>query len=57
MKETQLIQMKNKIDALTRIVKHLLQEVNNNATLAKGLLGLLVIGGFRIGLTLHLTLN
>ena len=38
MKETQLIQMKNKIDALTRIVKHLLQEVNNNATLAKGLL-------------------
>ncbi len=38
MKEAQLIQMKNKIDALTRIVKHVLQEVNNNATLVKGLL-------------------
>ncbi len=38
MKESKLVEMKNKIDALTRIVKHLLQEVNNNATLAKGLL-------------------
>ncbi len=38
MKESKLVEMKNKIDALTRIVKHLLQEVNNNATLVKGLL-------------------
>ena len=38
MKESKLIEIKNKVEALTRIVKHLLQEVNNNATLVKGLL-------------------
>ena len=38
MKEAKLIEMKKKIDALTSIVKHLLQEVNMNATLAKGTL-------------------
>jgi len=38
MKEAKLIEMKKKIDALTNIVKHLLQEVNMNATLAKGTL-------------------
>ena len=38
MKESKLIELKNKVEALTRIVKHLLQEVNNNATLVKGLL-------------------
>ncbi|RLD65191.1 MAG: hypothetical protein DRI84_07340 [Bacteroidetes bacterium] len=38
MKEARLIEMKKKIDALTNIVKHLLQEVNTNATLAKGTL-------------------
>jgi len=38
MKEVKLIEMKKKIDALTRVVKHLLQEVNMNATLAKGTL-------------------
>ncbi len=38
MKEARLIEMKKKIDALTNIVKHLLQEVNMNATLAKGTL-------------------
>ncbi len=38
MKEAKLIEMKKKIDALTNIVKHLLQEVNTNATLAKGTL-------------------
>jgi|TARA_R110002012_G_C11459365_1_gene592622 N-glycosylase/DNA lyase len=38
MKEVKLIEMKKKIDALTNIVKHLLQEVNMNTTLAKGTL-------------------
>ena len=38
MKESKLIQMKKKIDALTNIVKHLLSQVAANETLAKGTL-------------------
>tara|TARA_R100000805_G_C3509803_1_gene36440 strand:- start:101 stop:316 length:216 start_codon:yes stop_codon:yes gene_type:complete len=38
MKENKLIEMKNKIDALTNIVKHLLHKVTANETLCKGTL-------------------
>jgi|TARA_R100000781_G_scaffold77597_1_gene48018 predicted transcriptional regulator len=38
MKENKLIELKNRVESLTRIVKHLLEEVNSNATMVKGTL-------------------
>ena len=38
MKESKLIEMKKKIDALTNIVSHLLKQVAANETLCKGTL-------------------
>jgi len=38
MKEAKLIEIKNKVDALTRVVKHNLQQLNEINTLAKGTL-------------------
>jgi hypothetical protein len=38
MKEAKLIEIKNKVDALTRVVKYNLQQLNEINTLAKGTL-------------------
>tara|TARA_R100000742_G_C4209850_1_gene36541 strand:- start:264 stop:497 length:234 start_codon:yes stop_codon:yes gene_type:complete len=38
MKESKLIQLKNRVESLTNIVKALLQEVRANTTLAQGTL-------------------
>tara|TARA_R100001129_G_scaffold42605_1_gene29312 strand:- start:484 stop:699 length:216 start_codon:yes stop_codon:yes gene_type:complete len=38
MKESKLIEMKKKIDALTNVVSHLLKQVSANETLCKGTL-------------------
>ena len=38
MKESKLVELKNKVEGLTNIVKHLVQEVQKNTTLAKGTL-------------------
>tara|TARA_R110002020_G_scaffold11021_1_gene42007 strand:+ start:267 stop:503 length:237 start_codon:yes stop_codon:yes gene_type:complete len=38
MKESKLIELKNKVDGLTNIVRNLIQEIQTNATLAQGTL-------------------
>jgi len=38
MKETQLIQMKKRIEGLTNVVRNLIQEIQANTTLAQGTL-------------------
>ncbi len=38
MKETQLIQMKKRIEGLTNVVRSLIQEIQANTTLAQGTL-------------------
>tara|TARA_B100001250_G_C19435504_1_gene629372 strand:+ start:231 stop:464 length:234 start_codon:yes stop_codon:yes gene_type:complete len=38
MKESKLIQLKNRVESLTNVVKMLLQEVRANTTLSKGTL-------------------
>jgi len=38
MKESKLVELKNKVEGLTNIVKKLIQEIQTNATLAQGTL-------------------
>jgi len=38
MKESKLVELKNKVEGLTNIVKKLIQEIQINATLAQGTL-------------------
>jgi len=38
MKEQKLVQMKNKIDALTRVMQQLIKEIQTNASLIQGTL-------------------
>tara|TARA_Y100000114_G_C11496182_1_gene202178 strand:- start:63 stop:293 length:231 start_codon:yes stop_codon:yes gene_type:complete len=38
MKESKLIQLKNKVESLTRVVQHLIKTINANTTLAQGTL-------------------
>jgi len=38
MKESKLVELKNKVEALTRVVKYNLQQLNEISTLAKGTL-------------------
>jgi|7_EtaG_2_1085326.scaffolds.fasta_scaffold350206_1 hypothetical protein len=38
MKESKLVELKNKVEGLTNIIRNLIQEIQTNATLAQGTL-------------------